>query len=96
MQQLSAFLVPALLSLAAINLMTVLAFAHDKARAASGGWRVRESTLLALALFGGSPGALWARRRFRHKTRKQPFATQLDLIAMVHAGLAIGLVTLLV
>ena len=50
----SAFLVPAALALAAINLMTVLAFAHDKARAASGGWRVRESTLLALALFGGS------------------------------------------
>jgi uncharacterized membrane protein YsdA (DUF1294 family) len=56
----------------------------------------RAPTLLALALFGGSPGALWARRRFRHKTRKQPFATQLDLIAMVHAGLAIGLATLLV
>lgn len=37
MPNLSAFLVPALLALAAINLMTVLAFAHDKARAASGG-----------------------------------------------------------
>ncbi|MCP3736358.1 DUF1294 domain-containing protein [Sphingomonas sp. RP10(2022)] len=69
---------------------------HDKARATSGGWRVRESTLLGLAALGGSPGALWARQRFRHKTRKQPFATYLDLIAMVHAGLAMGLATLLV
>lgn len=91
-----AFLVPALLALAAINLMTVFAFAHDKARAVSGGWRVRESTLLGMALCGGSPGALWARRRFRHKMRKQPFATCLDAIAVLHAGVVIGLATLLI
>lgn len=84
------------LGFVAINLLTVFAFAHDKARAVSGGWRVRESTLLGLALVGGSPGALWARHRLRHKTRKQPFATCLDLIAMVHAGLAVGLATLLI
>ncbi|USU11008.1 DUF1294 domain-containing protein [Sphingomonadaceae bacterium OTU29THOMA1] len=83
-----------LLALVVINLLTVLTFAHDKARASSGGWRVREWTLLSLAFVGGSPGALWARRRFRHKTRKQPFATYLDLIAMVHAGVLIGLATL--
>lgn len=86
----------ALLAIVAINLLTVLTFAHDKARARTGGWRVRESTLLGLAVFGGSPGALWARRRFRHKTRKQPFATYLDLIAMVHAGVLVGLTTLLI
>ena len=80
-----------LLVFAGINLITVLAFAHDKARAASGGWRMRESTLLGLALVGGPPGAIWARRRFRHKTRKQPFATYLHGIALVHAGVAIGL-----
>ncbi len=89
------FIAP-LIVLIAINLLTVLTFAHDKARAASGGWRVRESTLLSLAFIGGSPGALWARRRFRHKTRKQPFATYLDLIAMVHAGVLIGLTTLVI
>lgn len=87
---------PLLLCVVAINAVTIGAFAHDKSRAMAGGWRVRESTLLSLALIGGSPGALWARRRFRHKTRKQPFATYLDLIAMVHAGVAIGLTTLLV
>ncbi len=42
------FIAP-LIVLIAINLLTVLTFAHDKARAASGGWRVRESTLLSLA-----------------------------------------------
>lgn len=77
--------------LVATNAATVAAFAIDKRRAIRGEWRIAESTLLILALSGGSPGALWARARFRHKTRKQPFATQLDLIAMVHAGLAVGL-----
>ena len=44
-----------------------------------------------LALAGGSPGALLARRLFRHKTRKQPFSTQLFMIAAIQAGAAIGL-----
>lgn len=86
----------ALTVLAATNAITVAAFAVDKRRAVTGEWRIAESTLLTLALIGGSPGALWARARFRHKTRKQPFATRLDLIAMVHAGLVAGLGSILV
>ncbi|UVO50240.1 DUF1294 domain-containing protein [Sphingomonas sp. SUN019] len=81
----------ALLSLIGINAAAVAAFAIDKRRAIEGEWRIAESTLLTLALIGGSPGALWARARFRHKTRKQPFATQLDLIAMIQSGLVFGL-----
>lgn len=77
--------------LVATNAATIAAFAIDKRRAIEGEWRIAESTLLTLALVGGSPGALWARARFRHKTRKQPFATQLDIIAMLHAGLVVGL-----
>jgi uncharacterized membrane protein YsdA (DUF1294 family) len=79
------------LLLAIANAVTIAAFAMDKAAAQRGDWRIAESTLLGLALLGGSAGALWARRRFRHKTRKQPFATQLDLIAMLHVGLIVGL-----
>ena len=81
-----------LLAFVAINLLTVLTFAHDKARATSGGWRVRESTLLSLAFFGGSPGALWERRRFRHKTRKQPFSNTLHAIARLQVAALAGLV----
>jgi uncharacterized membrane protein YsdA (DUF1294 family) len=76
--------------LIAVNAVTVTAFASDKRRAVRGEWRIRESTLLGLALLGGSPGAAWARARFRHKTRKRPFATILDLIVMLHAGLLLG------
>jgi uncharacterized membrane protein YsdA (DUF1294 family) len=48
-------------------------YAADKSAAEQGRWRTSESTLHAVALVGGWPGALVARRVFRHKTRKQPF-----------------------
>jgi uncharacterized membrane protein YsdA (DUF1294 family) len=44
-----------------------------------------------MAFFGGSPGALWARRRFRHKTRKQPFSNELQTIAILHVAVVVGL-----
>ena len=73
-----------------LNAATMLQFWEDKRRARAGEWRIRESTLLGLAAIGGSPGALLACRLFRHKTRKQPFATLLQLTAMLQAGAAAG------
>lgn len=76
------------LLLLAINLATFLAFAIDKRRARQRGQRIAESTLLWLALVGGTPGAYAGRRTFRHKTRKQPFVGRLHTIAAVQvAGL---------
>ena len=47
-----------------------------------------ESTLLLLALIGGTLGAYAGRAAFRHKTRKQPFYAQLHTIAALQmAGL---------
>lgn len=72
---------PAIMAaLAFVNLWTMLRFWQDKQRAIAGERRIPESSLLGLALIGGSPGALLARRLFRHKTRKQPFSAQLYLI----------------
>lgn len=47
----------------------------DKTAAEQGAWRTPEANLHAIALLGGWPGALVARRVFRHKTTKQPFRT---------------------
>jgi len=80
-------------ALAAINLAAFAAFGIDKARALRGEWRIRESTLLGLALLGGTPGAYTGRAVFRHKTRKQPFSGMLFAIAILQvcgAGLWIG------
>ncbi len=48
-------------------------FRADKSAAQRGAWRVSESTLHAVDVLGGWPGALIARQLFRHKTTKQPF-----------------------
>lgn len=76
--------------LAAINSVAYATFAYDKKTAIERGWRVSESTLLGLALFGGAIGAKLAQRNFRHKTRKQPFATLLNA-ALICNLVALGL-----
>ncbi len=48
-------------------------YGRDKRAAQRGRWRTPENTLHLMSLLGGWPGALIARRVFRHKTRKQPF-----------------------
>jgi uncharacterized membrane protein YsdA (DUF1294 family) len=65
----------------AINALEFLAFAWDKHCARKGMWRISESTLLLLALIGGSAGAIAGQRVLRHKTRKEPFRTNLLVIA---------------
>lgn len=74
-----------------VNLWTLWRFASDKRRAREGQRRIPERVLLRLALLGGTPAAFLARALLRHKTRKEPFVTRLKLIAMLQAGLAIGL-----
>ena len=80
-------------ALAAINLVAFALFGLDKALARGGNRRVREATLLWLALIGGTPGAYAGRGLFRHKTRKEPFSSRLFAIAVLQAaalGAAIG------
>lgn len=58
-----------------LSAVAVLTYRADKSAAQQGRWRTPESTLHAIDLVGGWPGALVARRVFRHKTTKQPFRT---------------------
>ena len=76
-------------ALLAINFIAFAAFGVDKAKARAGRWRVQESTLLMLAFLGGTPGAYAGRAVFRHKTRKQPFNSNLFTIAVLQM-LALG------
>jgi uncharacterized membrane protein YsdA (DUF1294 family) len=80
----------AILALVLVNAWTFFSFLDDKQRAVAGKRRIPESNLLGLALIGGSAGALLARKVFRHKTRKEPFSTQLFLIVALQIGAAIG------
>ena len=74
-----------------VNAATFGGFALDKAAAESGRRRIAESTLLLLALAGGSPGAWLAVKVMRHKTRKQPFRSILIAIVALQVGVAVVL-----
>ena len=87
MAELLKIAIPALVL---VNAWTILRFWQDKQRAVAGERRIRESDLLGLALIGGSPGALLARRLFHHKTRKEPFSTHLLVIVAIQVGATIG------
>lgn len=69
------------MALVVMNFAAFAAFGIDKAQAEARAWRISEASLLQLAFFGGIGGAYAGRALFRHKTRKQPFSTQLHLIA---------------
>jgi uncharacterized membrane protein YsdA (DUF1294 family)/cold shock CspA family protein len=56
-----------------VSLAAFMMYAFDKSAAVAGRWRTPESTLHALALFGGWPGALLAQQLLRHKTAKAEF-----------------------
>ena len=45
----------------------------DKWKAKNDAWRIPESTLMALALMGGSIGGIAGMYTFRHKTKKPKF-----------------------
>lgn len=55
------------------SVITLFAYAFDKAAAVRGDWRTPESTLHFLALVGGWPGALLAQQLLRHKSTKAEF-----------------------
>lgn len=55
------------------SLFTFITYAIDKSAARRGGWRTPESTLHALAMAGGWPGALLAQQVLRHKSAKAEF-----------------------
>lgn len=66
--------------LAAINLITWVTYGFDKAIAGSKMRRVPETTLLLLAIVGGTLGAWVGMRMFHHKTAKSTFQGKFWLI----------------
>ncbi len=75
--------------LAAINLVTFLAYASDKRQARNKGFRVPEKILLLLGLFGGTPAAWLAQKIFRHKINKRSFRIRFWIIVAVQIAAAV-------
>ena len=76
-----------------INLLTFLVYGLDKRKARRGKWRIPEATLLLLAVFGGSIGALLGMSVFRHKTKHKKFLIGLPLILIAQVALAVFILT---
>ena len=77
-----------LIYLLIVNACAFLLMLADKRKAQKKLWRIPESTLLTLAILGGSPGVLLGMRLFRHETRKPKFYLGVPLILGLQVLLA--------
>ncbi|MBQ8164851.1 MAG: DUF1294 domain-containing protein [Clostridia bacterium] len=56
----------------------------DKVKAEKNKWRIKESTLLLIALFGGALGSFLGMQCFRHKTKHIKFVILVPLFLIIH------------
>lgn len=75
-----------------INFIAFLSMYIDKKKAIKGKWRIKESTLLMLALVGGSVGAIIGMYAFHHKTQKLRFFLGIPIIIVLQILIVILLV----
>jgi uncharacterized membrane protein YsdA (DUF1294 family) len=66
-----------------INVITFIVYGIDKLKAKKGRWRIPESTLLLLAIIGGSIGAWYGMKVWHHKTLHKKFTYGIPLIMAV-------------
>ena len=76
-----------------VNVITFVVYGIDKLKAKKGKWRVPETTLLQLAIVGGSVGALCGVKMWHHKTMHAKFKYGIPLIMAMQAGLLVCLMT---
>ena len=74
--------------LIAINVITFLTYGIDKFKAKKGKWRIPESTLLLLAIIGGSIGAWLGIKVWHHKTLHKKFKYGIPLIVIAQIAIA--------
>ncbi len=80
-----------LYGLAFVNAITFIVYGIDKWKARAHKWRIPEVTLLCLALFGGSIGAWFSMKVWRHKTQHKKFKYGIPVIFLLQTGLVLYL-----
>lgn len=66
-----------------LNLIGFLSMYVDKTRARNKKWRIKESTLLLIAILGGSVGSYLGMKVFRHKTKHNKFVYGIPIILII-------------
>lgn len=72
-----------ILYLVAINVVTFFIYGIDKWKAKRSTWRITETSLLLLALLGGSIGAWLGMKAWHHKTLHKKFKYGIPLIFII-------------
>ena len=73
-------------SIAILNVITFFLYGIDKWKAKKNRWRIPESTLLLLAVLGGSIGAWLGMKTWHHKTMHKKFKYGVPLILVLQIG----------
>lgn len=78
-------------SIVILNVITFFLYGIDKWKAKKDRWRIPESTLLLLAVLGGSIGALMGMKIWHHKTMHKKFKYGIPLIMILQIGMLLYL-----
>ena len=70
-----------------INIATFLVYGIDKWKAKKSLWRIRETSLLMLAILGGSIGAWLGMKAWHHKTLHKKFKYGVPAIIIVQLAI---------
>ena len=72
-----------------INAIAFVIYGIDKLKAKKGKWRILESTLLLMAIIGGSIGAWFGIKVWHHKTLHKKFKYGIPLIVIMQIAIVI-------
>lgn len=83
-----------LIYLLIVNAIGFLLMTVDKYKAKKNLWRIPESTLMTIALIGGSIGSLVGMYTVRHKTKHLKFTVGIPVILVLQIAAFIWILTL--
>ena len=83
----SNHLITVLLFFILINFIAIILMKKDKEYAQTGARRVRESTLLVVALVGGGLGEYYAMYKYKHKTLHDKFLYGVPIAIMINTAM---------
>ena len=72
-----------------INVITFFTYGIDKWKAKRSKWRIPESTLLMMAVMGGSIGAWFGMKVWHHKTMHKKFKYGVPVILLVQVTIGV-------
>lgn len=76
-------------------MVAFLIMALDKVRARKDAWRIKEITMMVLALLGGATGILLGMVVFRHKINKNKFSVGIPLLLLLNKAVELVMYNLL-